>query len=189
VVKASAEFEWNAVLQQPAVNVTVIGDVATEKLQTALIGLAEESLIIRVNLAVAIPMSLTLNVEVDPRFDGDDVLAAVTKALTDPETGPLAPAQASIGGQFLASPLFETVQGVPGVVSLESATVSIPEATKPPNPPIDFSQTKLDTNLGADHVVCVPAGGYFDFVGPGATITTHVAEVQGAASASRDKGC
>jgi hypothetical protein len=37
--------------------------------------------------------------------------------------------------------------------------------------------------------VCVPAGTYFDFVGPDAQITTSVAVSQGAASASREKGC
>jgi len=185
VVKAAAEFVWDADKQQPVVNVTVIGDVDTAKLRTALIALAEQSLIVNVKAAVAIPMRLDLNVEIDTRFDSDDVLAAVTKALVDAQTGPLAPAQASIGGQFLASPLFETVQGVPGVVSLQSASVAI--VTKPSG--LDFNQVKLEANLGADHVVCVPAGGYFDFVGPGASVSAHVAESQGTASASREKGC
>jgi len=185
VVKAAAEFVWDADKQQPVVNVTVIGDVDTAKLRTALIALAEQSLIVNVKAAIAIPMRLDLNVEIDTRFDSDDVLAAVKKALVDAQTGPLAPAQASIGGQFLASPLFETVQGVPGVVSLQSASVAI--VTKPSG--LDFNQVKLQANLGADHVVCVPAGGYFDFVDPGASVSAHVAESQGTASASREKGC
>jgi predicted phage baseplate assembly protein len=180
VVKAAAEFVWNADKQQPGVAVTVIGDVDTGKLRTALIALAEQSLIITVAPAIALPMDLTLNVEVDPTFNSDDVLAAVVTKLTDPATGPLAPAQASIGGQFLASPLYETVQDVPGVVSLQSAALSLVF----PEPDIS-----IDANLGADHVVCVPAGTYFDFVGPDASITTAVAKSQGAASASREKGC
>ncbi|HEY7371218.1 MAG TPA: hypothetical protein VIF57_03500 [Polyangia bacterium] len=186
VIKAAAEFSWNADLQAPAVNVTVIGDVDPDKLRTSLIALAEQSLIINVAAATAIPMKVDLSVELDPRFDKDTVLAAVTKALTDPATGPLAPAQASIGGQFLASPLFETVQGVPGVVSLEAAAISI---VQPPPAELVFSQTQLDANLGADHVVCVPEGGYFDFVGPTAVIIAEKADVLGAASATTDKGC
>jgi predicted phage baseplate assembly protein len=180
VVKASAEFVWNQDRQQPGVAVTVIGNVDVAKLRTALIGLAEQSLIITVTQAVAIPMDLNLNVEIDTRFNTSDVLAAVVKKLTDPDTGPLAPAQASIGGQFLASPLYETVQDVPGVISLQSASLSLVF----PEPDIS-----IDANLGADHVVCVPAGTYFDFVGPDAQITTSVAVSQGAASASREKGC
>jgi len=185
VIKAAAEFSWNAELQAPAVNVTVIGDVDTDKLRATMAALAEQSLIINVAAAIAIPMGLDLNVEIDTRFDEDTVLAAVKKALTDPATGPLAPAQASIGGQFLASPLFETVQGVPGVVSLEAATISILDQPSG----LVFSQTQLNANLGADHVVCVPEGGTFDFVGPQAVITAEKADVLGAASATTDKGC
>ena len=185
VIKAAAEFSWNAELQAPAVNVTVIGDVDTDKLRSTMAALAEQSLIINVAAAIAIPMGLDLNVEIDTRFDPDTVLAAVKKALTDPATGPLAPAQASIGGQFLASPLFETVQGVAGVVSLETASISILD--QPAG--LNFSQTQLQSNLGADHVVCVPEGGTFDFVGPQAVITAEKADVLGAASATTDKGC
>jgi hypothetical protein len=185
VIKAAAEFSWDADKQAPVVSVTVIGNVDVDALQTAMIGLAEQSLIVKVKQAIAIPMTLGLNLEIDTRFHPDDVFAAVVKALTDKDTGPLAQQQASIGGQFLASPVFATVQGVAGVVSLASATIFLSNF---PNG-VDLSQLNGFFDLGEAHILCVPAGGFLDFTGPSAKINTFKADSQGTASASPDKGC
>jgi hypothetical protein len=184
VLKATADFVFNEDQQQPGVIVTVIGNgpVDVNKLRTNLISIAEQSLHIDVVQAQPLEVDLILNIEVDTtKFQSDDVLAAVKAALIDPVTGPLAPAQAAIGpGQFLASPIYATVQGVPGVVSLQSAsiTLEIPEA-----------DVALDQNLGADHVVCVPTGDFFDFGLKGANIKTAVAASQGPDSTLRGQGC
>jgi hypothetical protein len=181
VVKATADFVFNEDQQQPGVTVTVIGDVDTDALRKNLIALAEQSLHIDVIQAQPIEVDLTLNLEIDTKFVSDDVRAAVVAALVEPTTGPLAPAQAAIGpGQFLASPLYATVQGVPGVVSLQSASIKLE---------VPESDVVLDQNLGADHVVCVPTDHFFDFGVKGVNITTAVAPSQGPDSTAREQGC
>jgi hypothetical protein len=180
VVKANATFVWDQDKQQPGVTVTVIGDVDTDALKTNLIALAEQGLLITVNPAHAVEVDLTLNIEVDTRFKSDDVLTAVKAALVDTTTGPLAPNQAVIGpDQFLVSPIYETVQAVPGVVSLVSATI-----TADPSGGVTLNQ-----NLGADQLICVPTGEFFDFGLKGANITAFVAKAQGPSSANRTQEC
>src|SRR5262249_10304105 len=146
-----------------------------------LIALAEQSLHIDVVQATPIEVDLTLNLEISTKFQSDDVRAAVVAALVDPTTGPLAPSHAAIGPrQFLGSPLYVTVQGVPGVVSLQSASIKLE---------IPETDVVLDQNLGADHVVCVPTGRFFDFGLKGANITTAVAASQGPDSTARGQQC
>jgi hypothetical protein len=79
----------------------------------------------------------------------------VRLVLLDPETGILAPKNATIGGTFWSSRLYDVVLSVPGVVGVESGFIGTIFGSLPFHEP--------DPNGG----FCVPSGAFLDFSDPG----------------------
>jgi hypothetical protein len=73
-----------------------------------------------VELAVAVPVVLSIDLEHDPRRDGATVNEAVRFALMDPEHGLLAPERVGIGAPLFRSRLFETCLSVPGALGVRA---------------------------------------------------------------------
>jgi hypothetical protein len=96
-----------------------------------------------------------LNVEIDRRFELAKVAETVRVVLLDPEKGILAPKNASIGGTFWSSRLYDVVLSVPGVVGVESGIIGTLSGSLP--------FIELNPNGG----FCVCSGAFLDFSDPG----------------------
>jgi hypothetical protein len=161
VTKAVAEFAWFPDQLQAGVAVHVIADKETDipalkvGLKEALRAQADPTLPVSVIIAQPLPAGLVLNVEVDRRFELAKVAEAVRVVLLDPETGILAPKNASIGGTFWSSRLYDVVLSVPGVVGVESGIIGTLSGSLP--------FIELNPNGG----FCVPSGAFLDFSDPG----------------------
>lgn len=169
VVKVIARFDWIPALMSAGVVLRYIGTPSEIELARALRKRSELNLVIDVHRAEAIESTLSLVLEIDDDFLPDPVMAAVKEALLDAKTGPLAPANAPIGGQFLAGPIYRIVQSIPGVVAIQSAFLN-------------------REDLASDGHVCVPADFYFSFPTQTGVSITNVSPT-GAVSASRTEGC
>jgi hypothetical protein len=173
VVKVIAAFAWIPALREAGVVVRYIGTPSEIDVREGLRARSELNLVIDVHKAQAVPATLRLTLEIDPAFRADPVMVAVRAALLDPKTGPLAPANAPIGGQFLAAAIFETVQAVAGVVAIQSATLEASSGF---------------TDFGETPIACVEPDRYFSFDAEAGVDITPSAPT-GAVSASRPEGC
>lgn len=122
VLNVSAGWAWDPLRQRAIVSLRFIGDgsVDTTALETWLAAQAAPDLPIRAEPATPDPASLTLSLEIDPKYNSEDTRLAVEAALTDPETGLLAPANITIGGTLFRSPIIKAAQTVPGVAAVTS---------------------------------------------------------------------
>ncbi len=115
------EWRWNAVRQRPSVQVWYVGPV---DLRTTVSGalrlLSDPTTAIDVTQALGLPMHLTLEVEVDPRYRAGNVSAAVRAGLLDRDAGLLAPERIGIGLPIFRSRLFEAVLATPGCLAVRS---------------------------------------------------------------------
>lgn len=116
----AVEWRWQASQQRPAVQVWYIGQAGLEStVAQRLRRLSDPTVPIAVTRATGVPAQLALSLEIDARRVVDTVLAAVRSALTDTQTGLLAPEQIGIGRPLYRSRVFEAVLAVAGTVAVE----------------------------------------------------------------------
>jgi hypothetical protein len=141
---AAAEWRWSSALQVPAAHIWYLADGdLTELILTELRSLTQPDTPIHVERATPQQALLALQLTTDPRRFEDEVVAAARSALTDRETGLLAPERLGIGRPLFRSRVFEFLLNVEGVESV----------------------TGLWFGYGpfSDYGVKPPAGRYFDF--------------------------
>jgi predicted phage baseplate assembly protein len=146
VVNAHAEWAWNEATQGAAVKVWFIsdgGDIGTE-LRAFLIGQTDPNTPLVAVEAQAQPTELVIDLEIDARFNAQAVSAQVEQALTNPETGILAPQNIPIGSPLFCSRIFEVVLSVEGVLAVRAITVD---------------------GIPASFAIGTVQGGYRDFLG------------------------
>ncbi len=160
VIRASAEWLWLERQMQSGVRVRFIGETSAEALGETLRIVADPTVPVEVVRATPIPATMTLSVEVDPRYVRTAVGSAVADVLTDPENGVLAPRRAAIGGPFVPSALFAAVAAVDGVVGIGGLTI----ATSTGSPAVS---AVTPTGL--------PSDSFLDFTADGAITVTGVA--------------
>ncbi len=112
---ARAEWRWHGRRQMPVVALAYIGDsgVAAD-VGAALRHLAEPGVPIAVEVAEPVPLELSLDLEIDPRWVEDDVAAAVRAALLSGDGALLAPERIGIGRPLFRSRLVERALSVTG---------------------------------------------------------------------------
>ncbi len=116
---AQAEWRWNGERQQPVAQVWYIGSSGLEEdILTRIHALSEPNLPVDAKAATAVPLTLTLDLEVDSRRVKQTVLAAVRSALMDTTKGLLPPERIGIGCLLYRSRVFAAVLGVAGVNSV-----------------------------------------------------------------------
>ncbi|HEX2854238.1 MAG TPA: hypothetical protein VHO24_13465 [Opitutaceae bacterium] len=141
---ARAEWRWNQLRLRPGAQIYYIGDSGLDSTITQrLRGLSEEDLPIDVVPATPLPKTLTIQIEIDPRYLEADVVAAVRTALMDTETGLLAAERVGIGLALFRSRIYEFVLRTPGASSVTSLLLD-------------------DVEFG-EWAVSPGAGNYFDF--------------------------
>lgn len=116
-----AQWRWHGRKQRPVVQIWYIGQSGIEKtVSQTLRTLSDPSIPIDVKLAQGIPVTLSLDIEIDSRHVKDNVLAAVRKTLMDKKAGLLSPERIGIGQPLFRSRIFERVVAVPGAVAIKS---------------------------------------------------------------------
>ena len=115
-----AEWRWHGCKQRPVVQIWYIGQSGIEKtVSQTLRTLSDPSIPIDVKPAQGIPVTLSLDIEIDSRYVKNNVLAAVRKTLMDKKTGLLSPERIGIGQPLFRSRIFERVVSVPGAVAVQ----------------------------------------------------------------------
>jgi predicted phage baseplate assembly protein len=125
VLNAYVEWAWDETCQGAVVKVWFIpddGDIARE-LRAFLIGQADPNTPLAAEEAQAQPSELTIDLEIDPRFNPQTVSEQVRQALTNPDTGILALENIPLGRPLFRSRIFDAVLSVEGTRSVRAMTV------------------------------------------------------------------
>ena len=124
VRRASASWNFDPVLQRTVVTVYVGDDApAVNAATVALRGDADPNRPVTVKLATAVPLHLSLTVVVDPNRIAADVVAGVTRALSDPQTGLFGNQRIGIGEVIYVSRIYAACFSVPGVTAVHHLQV------------------------------------------------------------------
>lgn len=125
VDRARAYWSWDPAEQRALVTVYV-GDTgaAVSAARTALEGADDPNRPLLVQTATAVPLTMSLRVEVDPARVTATVIAAVKAALDDPETGVFGTSRVRIGAGFYRSEVYEACLAVPGAIAVHGLSVS-----------------------------------------------------------------
>jgi hypothetical protein len=160
VTVAGAEWRWLQERMQAGVRVRFIGTASASAVAEALGLVADPTIAVEVVKATAIPATMALSVEVDPRRARPEVAAAVAAVLTDADAGVLSLRLAPIGGPFVPSRVFAAVAGVAGVIGVAGLTITTPQGAPA---------------VSGVAPTCLPADAFLDFSAAGAVTVTGVA--------------
>jgi hypothetical protein len=125
VARARVYWAWDSIQQRNMV-VVYVGD-DQNALNNAIAALAQAgdpNRPVTVYLAIAVPISIGLNLVIDSRYVLNDVVAAATAALIDPDQGLLGTHVVQIGQSLFQSQIYQACMAVAGVVAVQSLTVS-----------------------------------------------------------------
>jgi predicted phage baseplate assembly protein len=121
VAQAKAAFVFDPLAQRPTVTLWVAGDEgAVAAVYAALAGATDPNRPVRVLAASEVQATLTLTYVRDPRRDDGMVRAALTAALTDPDSGLFGVNNVGIGQAFYDSEIYQACLAVPGVEAVHS---------------------------------------------------------------------
>jgi hypothetical protein len=177
VVRAKADFVFDAVAQRPRVTLWVAGDQgAVSAARTALIGAADPNRPVDIKPAMPIEARISLTYVRDPRRDDATVQASLTEALLDSDTGLFGADVVGIGQVFYDSQIYAACRNVPGVEAIHDLSFMMPGA--PPLPSqvsvarlVSFVTRFLPQPACAEHRRDPGAGNYFSIPNDGAHLT------------------
>jgi hypothetical protein len=155
VTRARASWAFDPASQRSAA-VVYVGDddAAVASVQVALDAACDPNRPARVRKAVAVPVTLRLDLRRDPARSEDGVLVGVRAALLDPETGLFGRQAARIGQPLYDSQLAAAcfaVPGVRGVQVLEFSIVGTPQPVRRLVPPVPRPARGLPPCAGHRH--------------------------------------
>jgi len=118
-----AEWRWHSTRQRPVVQIWYIGEEGIENnISQTLHGLSDPTVPIDVKRAEGVPAKLSIDVDIDPGYVEDNVLADVRDALMNEETGLLAPERIGIGQPLFRSQIFWKIleiSGTEGILGIQ----------------------------------------------------------------------
>jgi hypothetical protein len=124
VNRASAIWNFDPVQQRTVVTVYVGDDsAAVSAAQLALTADKDPNRPITVLPATAVPLTITLNLIIDPDYDASTVVAQAVTALTDPGVG-LFGGGLGIGQSVFRSQIYAACLAIPGATSVHSLSVT-----------------------------------------------------------------
>lgn len=157
----TVEWRWNGMKQRPVIQLLYIGDENIKKnVGQKLRRLSDPTTPIAVDVAIPIPITMSIDVEIDERYMEDDVLNRIRTALMDSETGLLSPVRIGIGKPLFRSRVFEAVMSIEGTLSVRD---------------ISFKFLWLQWSW-TNHALKSPAGTYFDFEKGGLLLSSKESE-------------
>jgi hypothetical protein len=119
------EWRWNRDRQCAAAHIFFIGAAGIEaSLSQRLRNVSDPSTIIVVERAQAVPLTVTLSVQIDSKYLETDVLKQLRQALMDKQTGLLSPERIGIGLPLFRSRIFKAVLSIEGTVSVDSISLN-----------------------------------------------------------------
>jgi len=128
VARARSYWAWDPIQQRTLVTIYVGDDAnAVSAAQTALALADDPNRPVVVKLATPVPVSLSLTLLIDRRYDQDAGVLAVTSALLDPQSGLLG-ASIQIGQAVYDSQIYAACLSVPGVVAVHALVFSLGSA-------------------------------------------------------------
>jgi len=145
VVSATANWLWIDDQFQAGVVVHYIGSASNSTITNLLLNQADPTIPISVKQASPIAVRVSISIAVDPRYIAEDVAIAVQHSLS---SGLLHVSNATIGGSFWTTHIFEAVAQIEGVVALTA---------------LNFSGTDVELIPNSTGGTCVPDGRYYDF--------------------------
>ena len=114
-------WEWDVEQQRAVVKIWYVGEVGIEsKLMARLKAIKDPTTPVVVQRATAVPIRLTLDIQIDPRFDEATVLEAVRQKLLNIHNGDLIPEQLGIGKSLFRSQIFAHVLAVDGTQAINN---------------------------------------------------------------------
>lgn len=135
VSRARAYWGWDPASQRTLVKVFVGDDApAVAAARKALAAFGDPNRPVRVALAEAVIVDLTLRILVDPAYDADAVRTALARLLLDADQQPFGSGVIRIGEPIYDSQIYEACQRVPGVraiYGLQFRTYRQPAAAPP----------------------------------------------------------
>jgi hypothetical protein len=122
VIASAVDWAWTSDAQRAGVVAWIVsegGDVSDE-LAAAMRAAGDPLTTVTVAPATSVPVSLSVDLVVDSTYLASDVIAAVERALTDPQHGLLAVRNSAIGGALFRSAVALTMKAVPGVAEVRA---------------------------------------------------------------------
>ncbi len=124
VEAAHAEWRWQENKQRPGVQVWFLGDeVSKTTVHEKLRLLSDENTSIAVDVVIPFPLALSLDIEIDERYQDSDVLARVYDQLMDEDNGFLQPANMGFAQPLFRSAVFAKILSVPGTISIRGILI------------------------------------------------------------------
>ncbi|MGJ8616706.1 MAG: hypothetical protein ACSHWS_07665 [Sulfitobacter sp.] len=122
VLNVSSGWGWHPKRQRAVVIVYVAedGGVDLVELRKFLTNMAATDTPLDVIVAIPVPRTLTLSVDIDPAYPGDETRAAALAVLAEPDTGLLSRRAVPIGGVIYRSAIVKAVQTTPGIAAVTS---------------------------------------------------------------------
>ena len=117
VQTVQVEWRWQPAAQQPMIHIWYIGPgILPSQLVQKIHGLTDPTVPIFAEVATSRPSTMQLDVNIDPTYQEDTVLAALREALAATPQGFLLPAVLGIGQTLFRSALFEAALAVEGIL-------------------------------------------------------------------------
>jgi hypothetical protein len=115
------EWRWDRNKQRASAHIFYIGDAGIRaSLSQRIRSYSDPSTPITVETALAIPLFISINVNINPRYLEEDVIRQLRETLTDSSHGLLAPENIGIGLPLYRSRIFEQVLNVAGTEAVQS---------------------------------------------------------------------
>ncbi|MEI6682126.1 MAG: hypothetical protein WCO44_05840 [Bacteroidota bacterium] len=119
------EWRWDILKQRATAHIYYIGsDSLKTPLSQRIRNLSDPSTPITVDTAKAVPLSMALNVGIDPLFLEQEVIRELFQSLLDPAGGLLAPENIGIGKPLYRSRIFESALRVSGTTAMHEIVVN-----------------------------------------------------------------
>ena len=119
------EWRWDKNKQRASAHIFYIGDVGIRaSLSQRIRSVSDPSTPITVETALSKPLSISINVKIDPRFLEEDVIKQLRKTLTDTGSGLLAPENIGIGLPLYRSNIFKNILNVAGTEAVQGIFIN-----------------------------------------------------------------
>jgi predicted phage baseplate assembly protein len=126
VNRAAANWSWDGANQRAAILIYVAGDPGVANAVNDLLAVEDDpNRPVTVLDAQPQPVTLTMTVTIVAGTDQTALMAALTTALDDPQTGLFSPARMGIGQPLFNSLIEAACVAVPGVIGLQSLQVAV----------------------------------------------------------------
>ncbi|QAA81842.1 hypothetical protein EI546_08975 [Aequorivita sp. H23M31] len=115
------EWRWDLNKQRATAHIFYIGDAGIQiDLSKRIRSMADPTTPITIEKASSIPILISVEIKVDPRYLEEDIIKALRTHLTNTDTGILSPENIGIGKPLFRSKIFEEILDIEGIESVQN---------------------------------------------------------------------